>query len=76
MADTKIAYQEIRFDVRDPELTQAYVFIENLSNDGMLGVQGWHHKTFPASMSVFDIMNAWTEGKEDPLMWPLNAPQR
>ena len=74
MANTVIAYQEIRIDVRDKELTQAYVLIENLSNDGMLGVQGWHHKTFPASMSAYDIMKAWAEGKEDPLLWPLNAP--
>lgn len=75
MANTKIAYQEIRFDVRHPELTQAYVLIENLSGDGMLGVQGWHHKTFPASMSTLDIMKAWADGKEEPLMWAQQAPE-
>ncbi len=74
MANTVIAYQELRIDVRDPELTQVYIFIENLSNDGMLGVQGWHHKTFPASMSMLDILNAWASGKENPLMWSLKAP--
>lgn len=75
MANTEIAYQEIRIDVRDPELTQVYVMIDNLSNDGMIGVQGWHHKTFPARMSVLDIIQAWSDGKEDPLMWPQKAPE-
>lgn len=75
MANTLIAYQEIRIDVRDPELTQVYVFIENLSNDGMMGVQGWHHKTYPASMSSLAILQSWSDGKEDPLFWPLNAPK-
>lgn len=76
MADTVIAYQEIRIDVRHPELTQVYVKIDNLSNDGLLGVQGWHHKTFPASMSAIQILQDWADGKEDPLMWPLNAPPK
>ena len=77
MADTIIAYDEIRFDVRDEQLTHVYVFIKNVSNDGMLGVQGWHHKVFPARMSTLDIMKAWNEAGpdwEDPLLWPLNAP--
>ncbi len=74
MANTKIAYQELRIDVRDPELTHVYVMIDNLSNDGLPGVQGWHHKVFPASMSMVDIVQAWADGKENPLMWPQNAP--
>lgn len=73
MANTEIAFQEVRFDVRG-DLTHAFVYIENLSRDGMLGVQGWHHKAFPQTTSVRDIMNLWHEGKEDPLMWPLAAP--
>lgn len=74
MANTQIAYEEVRFDVRDPELTQVFVLIKNLSNDDFPGVQGWHHKTFPARMSILDIMQAWGLGKEDPLNWPLEAP--
>ena len=74
MANTKIAYQELRIDVRHPELTEVYVLIDNLSGDGLLGVQGWHHKTFPASMSILDIMNVWADGTEDPLMWSQQAP--
>ena len=73
MANTRIAYQEVRIDVRDPELTQVYVFIENLSNDGVLGVQGWHHKTFPARMSMIEILQAWADG-DDPLLWSQKAP--
>ena len=73
MANTEIAYQEMRFDVRDPELTQVYIMIDNLSNDGLIGVQGWHHKTFPARMSVIDIMKAWQDG-DDPLLWSQQAP--
>ena len=74
MANTKIAYQELRIDVRHPELSQVYVLIDNLSNDGLLGVQGWHHKTFPASMSILDIVQAWADG-DDPLLWSQQAPQ-
>lgn len=74
MANTKIAYEEIRFDVRDEQMTQCYVLIKNLSNDGMLGVQGWHHKTFPARMSVLDIVQAWNAGEEEPLLWSQKAP--
>lgn len=76
MADTEIAYEELRIDVRDPELTQVYVFINNISNDGLLGVHGWHHKTFPARMSMLDILREWANGKEDPLMWPQKAPDK
>lgn len=75
MANTVIAYQELRIDVRDPELTHVYMLIDNLSNDGMLGVQGWHYKAFPASMSILDILNDWAKGGEDPLLWPLKAPK-
>ena len=76
MANTVISYDEVRIDVRDPKLTHAYVFVRNMSNDGMLGVQGWHHKVFPADMSMLAIMQAWADGKEDPLLWPLEAPPR
>ena len=74
MANTEIAYEEIRFDVRDAQMTECYVLIKNLSCDGLLGVQGWHHKTFPSRMSVLDIITAWHAGKETPLMWPQKAP--
>lgn len=74
MANTITEYQEIRFDLRDPDQTHVYVWIENLSKDGMLGVQGWHHKAFPASMSVMEIVNEWAKDRTAPLMWPLKSP--
>lgn len=74
MANTVIEFQEVRIDVRDEQITHVYVLIKNLSNDGMLGVGGWHHKAFPARMSMLDIMNAWGRNEEDPLMWPQAAP--
>jgi len=73
MANTVIAYQEIRFDVRDPEITHAYVLVENLSRDGF-PVGGWYHKAFPATLSTHAIMQAWADGKEDPIMWASSAP--
>lgn len=75
MADTVIAYQEIRFDVRDPQITHAYVLVENVSRDGF-PVGGWYHKAFPARMSTLDIMKEWADGREDPVMWDHGAPQQ
>ncbi|WP_107865327.1 hypothetical protein [Agitococcus lubricus] len=74
MANTVIAYDEVRFDVRNKEITECYVFINNMSNDGLIGVHGWHFKAFPASMSIMDIMKEWAAG-DDPLMWPQKSPK-
>ncbi len=73
MANTQISYDEIRIDVRDPELTHVYVAVTNQSNDGF-PVGGWYHKVFPARMSVLDIIQAWANGDEDPIMWAKQAP--
>ena len=67
-------YRELRFVIED-ELTQVYVAIEALG-DCPLNVQGWHHKTFPASMNVMQIMEAVFGGKDSPVLWPLNAPEK
>lgn len=74
MANTQIEYQEVRFDVRDEDLTHAYVYIHCL-NDAPAGIEGWHHKTFPSSMSILDIMTAWNKGEENPITWSLQAPK-
>lgn len=76
MADAIYDITEIRF-VIEPELTQVYMLAENVGNptDMPIGVVGWHHKTFPKSMSTLDIMNAWARGEETPIMWPLDAPK-
>lgn len=73
MANTKIAYQEIRFDVRDEQITHVYILVENLSRDGF-PIGGWYYKAFPARMSTLDIMQSWADGKEDPIMWAKKAP--
>lgn len=73
MGKAGVLYKEIRFVIED-ELTQVYVHCEALG-DCPIGVQGWHHKTFPKSKSALDIMNAWAKGDEDPVLWSQEAPE-
>lgn len=75
MANTIYELAEWRI-VIEPELTQVYVFLIVTSDplDAPMGVQGWHHKTFPKSMSVIDILQSVANG-DQPLMWPLSAPK-
>lgn len=72
MANTQYNITRILVDT-EPELTQVYVFIHAWI-DVPIGVEGWHHKTFPKSKSTLDILNAWARGEEEPLMWPQQAP--
>ena len=74
MANTQVDCLELRINVSDPELTHAYVFYKCLNGEFYPGVDGWHHKVFPASMSMRDIINAWAEGKEKPMEWDMGAP--
>lgn len=73
MANTGIAFQEVRFNLREPELTHVYVLIEIVSGEHMHMVEGWRHKVFPASLNIQDIMKAWADG-DDPMMWDMGAP--
>ena len=67
-------YKKILFDLSDPELTKVYVAIQ-ADGDCPLSVQGWHHKTFPASMSCLDILAGIKDNTiENPLLWGLEAP--
>lgn len=70
MADAGYSVVEIRIIVEHPELTEAYVLI-NAIGDAPLGVQGWHHKTFPASMSAVDIIS---KHAGDWVLWAQEAP--
>lgn len=72
MSYAGMKYREVRFVIED-ELTQVYVYIEALG-DCPLGVQGWHHKAFPASRSIQDIVA--TLGTDDPVLWSQEAPKR
>lgn len=67
-----MTFQELRFDVRDTDVTHVYVLIEGLDDWCR---PGWHHKAFPANMPVLTIMQAWAVGDEDPRTWPLQAPE-
>lgn len=64
---------EIRFVIQ-PELTQVY-FLYRGHGDVPLGVTGWHHKTFPKSTSVLDIIQTHAKGEDDPLLWSMEAPE-
>lgn len=72
MANAAVEYREIRFVIED-ELTQAYALAQALG-DCPLGVQGWHHKTFPKSVPVADIL-AKMFGEDSCILWPLDAPR-
>lgn len=61
-------FREIRIVIED-ELTQVYVLLE-AHGDSPLGVQGWHHKMFPKSVSALDAVKE----AADAVLWPLNAP--
>lgn len=71
MANSTVTYKEIRFTGLSSELTHCFVLCE-ASGDSPLGVQGWHHKAFPASKSVLDIVGSL--GKDSPVMWPQAHP--
>jgi len=72
MGQCKMVYREIRF-ILEEELTQVYVAIE-AQGDCPLGIQGWHHRTFPATRSALDVLEAMKHGAEDPVLWPQEAP--
>lgn len=72
MAWAGVLFKEIRFVIED-ELTQVYVLCE-AQGDCPIGVQGWHHKTFPKSKDSLSILKDWGSGKEDPVMWPQRSP--
>jgi hypothetical protein len=56
--------------VIDEDLTHCYVAVE-ARGDCPMGVQGWHHKSFPANVPAIDIL----QGDFDFLMWGLEAPK-
>ena len=73
MAAAGMKYRELRFIIED-ELTQVYVFIEALG-DCPHTVQGWHHKTFPATIPVAGLLPKMFDEDDDPVMWPGKAPR-
>lgn len=61
--------REVRFIFED-ELTHCYAAIE-AEGDCPLGVQGWHHKVFGASVNAVEIL---TNRFNDHLLWAQEAP--
>jgi hypothetical protein len=73
MGKAAAIYEELRVDIRDPEITHCY-FLVRAEGDCPLGVQGWHHKAFPASVDARAILGQIACGEEDPLQWPHRNP--
>lgn len=75
MANAEVYFDELRFDVRDPDALHVYVFIRG-EGDCPFMVHGWHHKAFPASTTAADVLKSFTfsEGGENPLLWENGAP--
>ena len=71
MANSQATIIEIRIDVSDEQITECYVLVMT-DGDSPIGIQGWHHKSFPARLSATDILTREHFG--DHLLWPLDAP--
>ena len=70
MSDSQAIIEWVHFEIND-DLTEVYVMVR-AEGDSPIGVQGVHHKTFPAKMNVIEIL----QSKEfmDYVLWPLDAP--
>ena len=68
MTDSSYEFREVRF-IYEPELTQCYVLLQAFG-DSPIGIQGWHHKTFPAAKSAVDIL---IHHAADAVLWPQDA---
>lgn len=73
MGDCHTFVDETRFITRDEELTEAYVFIR--AEGDCPPMQGWYHKTFPASKSVLDIITEEIGQNKMLLEWDRGAPR-
>jgi hypothetical protein len=75
MGNCTIFYDELRFDVRDPEATHVYVFIR-AEGDCPFNLHGWHHKAFPKDIPTHALYShIWNDDKSDPITWEREAPR-
>jgi len=74
MGNCATFFDELRFDVRDPEATHVYAFVRG-EGDCPFFVHGWHHKAFPKDMMTHEIMTLLAEGKEDMMQWEREVPR-
>ena len=70
MGQCSSTIREVRFVLHD-DLTHCYVAVD-AEGDCPIGVQGWHHKAFAASVNVVDIL---TDHFRDHLLWAQEAPE-
>jgi len=56
MANAQVEIQKVIFDVSDPQITQARVEVE-LSGDYPIGMKRVYEKSFPARLSILDLVN-------------------
>jgi hypothetical protein len=68
-----IKIEEIRIDVRDPLLSHFYVRISCVGPVCDPHTLGWHHKSFPVTKNVLDIVKDWQMGLLHPVDWPVVA---
>lgn len=74
MGKCSVYFDEMRFDVRDEQITHAYCLVRT-QGDCPIQLPGWYHKAFPSTMSSLDILQAIKDGKEQILMWDQGAPK-
>lgn len=72
MANSEYEVLELRFRFK-PHWTEAYVLCGPPS-DGMLGIQGWHKKHFPPSVSALDILQGEIANMDYLTEWDTGAP--
>jgi hypothetical protein len=70
--DCKFDIDEVRFDVRDPDITHVYAFLRPIAGDCPDLVLGWHYKAFPARIPGAEI---YMKHIADCVLWPLKAPE-
>jgi hypothetical protein len=75
MGKCSVSYDEIRIDVRDPEITKVWVYI-SMEGDCPHQIQGWHHRCFPARFNMVQIIEGFGTKDGDPVMWPRQAPPK
>ena len=71
MGKSSFSIDEIRFDVRDPDITKVCVFC-TAQGDAPSNTQGWHYKTFPASITTLELFTKHLSGC---VLWPLDTPE-
>jgi hypothetical protein len=73
MGDCHLFHDEIRVSVRQPDITEVWVFIRG-EGDCPFQCIGWRYKAFPSSMTTLDIMTLWSKDELNPLDWPRMDP--